>query len=146
MKVILLKDVARIGKRFAIVEVPNGHALNMLIPRGMALPATPENIKRAQARQDHTKAEHQAADATFADVAQRLKDQTITMTVEANAQGHFFKGVKADDIATALATQGYNVTASQVHLTAPLKEVGEYPLTLQHAKQQVVFTLILAAK
>lgn len=146
MKVILLKDVARIGKRFAIVEVPNGHALNMLIPRGMALPATPENVKRAQARQDHNKAEHQAADATFAEVSARLKGQSVTMAVDANAQGHFFKGVKAEDVAQALSSQGYHMTTSQVSLKTPLKEIGTYELTVVHEKQQVPFTLILVAK
>ena len=50
MKVILLQDVAKIGKRFETVDVPDGYALNMLIPKRMAEPATPENLKRVDAR------------------------------------------------------------------------------------------------
>ena len=48
MKVILLKDVAKIGRRFEIKEVPDGYALNKLIPKNMAQFATPENIKRIE--------------------------------------------------------------------------------------------------
>ena len=56
MKVILLRDVAKIGRRFEIVEVPDGYALNKLIPKKDAEAATPANVKRIQQNKDRTNA------------------------------------------------------------------------------------------
>ncbi len=50
MQVILLQDVAKIGRRFDVVNVADGYGLNKLIPQGMAKPATPENIKKIKAQ------------------------------------------------------------------------------------------------
>jgi large subunit ribosomal protein L9 len=141
MKVILLKDVAKIGKRFDIVEVPNGYAQNMLIPRAMALPATPENVKRAGARKDHSAAVTLATNATFSDVAARIKGAHVPLTVEANEQGHLFMAVKAEMIVEALKEAGYEVTKDQVVLPQPIKALGEFEITLANGKDQVAFML-----
>lgn len=141
MKVILLKDVAKIGKRFDLVEVPNGYAQNMLIPRGMALPATPENVKRAGARKDHTAAVTTATNEVFNDVAARIKGEKVALTVESNEQGHLFMAVKPEMIVEALKEAGYEVTKDQIVLPQPIKALGEFEITLANGKDQVVFTL-----
>ena len=65
MKVILLQDVAKIGRRFDIVEVPSGYGMNKLIPQGMAKPATPENVKAINAQSAKTEADRAAGDAAL---------------------------------------------------------------------------------
>lgn len=146
MKVILLQDVANVGRRFNIVDVPNGHALNKLIPNKQAQPATPENLKRLEAHKARTQAEQTAASETFADVVSRIADSNQTVTVEANEQGHLFKGFKANEIAEELTKLGFSVTANQVVIDAPIKGVGEHTVVLSDGEQKTTFTLVVTAK
>lgn len=146
MKVILLQDVARIGKRHEIVTVPDGHALNLLIPKGQAQPATPENVKRILARKAHAAADQSAAAEQFAGALESVRGTSQTMAVEANDQGHLFKGIKADTIASFLSAAGMPVSAAQVLLPEPIKATGEHQITLQSGDAQGTFTLVVVAK
>ncbi len=135
MKVILLQDVSRIGQRFAIKEVPDGHALNKLIPQGLAKLATPENLKRAKLEQSKAEAKRVAGDVVFAEALDVLGDCTITLEVEANQQGHLFKAVSADDIVTAVKEEGVTLSQNQVLIEKPIKELGEHTVTIRSGKQ-----------
>ena len=146
MKVILLQDVANVGRRFCVVDVPNGHALNKLIPNKQAEPATPENLKRVEARKARSEAEQVAASENFADVSAHIADSTQTITVEANEKGHLFKGLKSAEIAEELNSLGFAVTTEQVVLEAPIKETGEHSITLSDGEQKGSFTLSVTAK
>ncbi|MFM2339981.1 MAG: hypothetical protein RLZZ360_617 [Candidatus Parcubacteria bacterium] len=126
MKVILLRDVARLGKRFSVVEVPDGFALNKLIPQGQAQPATPENLKRVQARNKEVAA-HQAADeAGLKTALKALAESPLSIKVEANAQGHLFQAVKTADIALAAAAAGHPIEVAVLHIETPIKSLGEH--------------------
>lgn len=146
MKVILLQDVARIGKRFEVVNVPDGHALNMLIPKRMAEPATPVNLKRLDARSNKIAADKSAAAASFAEVSEKLKDSTQVMAMEVNDQGHLFQGVKAENVAAHLTEAGFAVEAGQVQLSEVLKEAGDHEITVSDGEHTSKFTLKIEAK
>jgi large subunit ribosomal protein L9 len=146
MKVILLKDVARIGKRFEELEVPTGHALNFLIPNKMAEPATKESLKRVRALKDKHAEANKAHDEAFQDALEALGDSTVTMEVEANEKGHLFKGIKAEDISAHLKTKNVALDARHIILDAPLKEVGDVVINLASGEQKGTFTLTLIAK
>jgi len=146
MKVILLQDVANVGRRFAVVDVPNGHALNKLIPNKQAEPATTENLKRVEARKARAEAEQIAQSESFADVVSRISDTTQVITVEANDQGHLFKGLKAEAIAAGLTELGFAVNANQVVIEAPIKSVGEHTVELSDGEKKAIFTLSVTSK
>lgn len=141
MKVILLQDVARIGKRYEVANVPDGHALNMLIPKRMAEPATPENLKRLEARKNKLDADKSAAAADFAAAAEKVKGSTQTLAMEANEQGHLFQAVKAEQVAEL-------VSVGTEHVTMPdtIKEVGEYEVAIADGDTSVSFTLKVEPK
>lgn len=130
MKVILLRDVAKIGRRFEVKEVPTGHALNFLIPRKLAESATPENLKRVQnvvSKQAHTETVHTEH---FEDALKQLHETPLTVKAQANAQGHLFKGVHAEDIVKAATDRGVAIQVGEVSLPHALKEVGIHEVTL----------------
>jgi large subunit ribosomal protein L9 len=131
MKVILLRDVAKLGKRGSVVEVPDGYALNKLVPQKMAQPATPENLKRVTAVATQTAAHvaSDAADLTAAVAA--LATTGVEIKVEANAQDHLFKAVKAADIAAATVRQGHPIKVEAIHLTEPIKALGTYAVAVK---------------
>ena len=135
MKVILTQDVPRLGQRFTVKEVPDGHALNKLIPKGLAKPATPENLKQANLQKQKAEAKRVANDATFTEALDALSDRTITLEVEANEQGHLFKAVSADDIVMAVKEEGIILSQNQLVIEKPIKELGEHTVTVSSGGQ-----------
>ena len=91
MKVILLQDVAKLGRKFTTIEVPDGHALNKLIPQGLAQQATPENVKRLSTQMEKVSSGEDALNSLFDDAVTKLSDSTIMVPVELNEQGHMFQ-------------------------------------------------------
>lgn len=146
MKVILLRDVARLGKRYSVVEVPDGFALNKLVPQGMAQPATPENLKRVQARNKEVAAHHAADEESLRDAIRRLGDERVIVMVEANAQGHLFQAVKPADIVAAAGTIGVTLPVSAVHIDSPIKSVGDHELQINEGAVKGVITISVVAK
>jgi large subunit ribosomal protein L9 len=133
MKVILLRDVAKLGKRFSVVEVPDGYALNQLIPKGMVEAATPLNLKRVGARMEKVSSTQANELATFTVTLAALKEVTVTVSAEANAQDHLFQAVKTTDVAAALAAVGHAVPVAAITIPEPIKALGTYTIPLQHA-------------
>lgn len=131
MKVILLQDVAKLGRRYAIVEVPDGYGTNKLIPKGLAKPATPENVKAVMARAGAVAQSKEAAETSFKDLLAALDGVAVVVTAEANAEGRFFQAVKPEAVAAALAAaSGKKVNGNQVVIAEPIKAVGEHTVTL----------------
>lgn len=145
MKVILLQDVARIGRRFEIKDVPDGHALNFLIPRKMAEPATLENVKRVTDRAKKQENEHAHAGEQFDNALRRLEAEAVVMKTEANGQGHLFKGIKPVDIAAYVNTLGITLHADQIELSRPIKEVGTHTIHVHLGAKKGSFELTIAS-
>lgn len=146
MKVILLRDVARLGKRYSVVEVPDGFALNKLVPQGMAQPATPENLKRVQARNKEVAAHHAADEQNLRDAIRRLGEARVTVMVEANAQGHLFQAVKPADIVAAAGAVGATLPLSALHIENPIKSVGDHEVQIKEGAVKGVITISVVAK
>lgn len=146
MKVILLQDVARIGKKNDVKEVPDGHARNFLLPRKMAVLASPENLKKVHALKSKKDEDAKHASENFAAALAKLKDVTVQYPAEVNEQGHLFKGIKADDIAKHLQAEGYAVSAEHVSLVAPLKEAGLHTIELVQGGAKGELTLEIVKK
>lgn len=130
MKVILLQDVAKIGRRYEIVEVPHGFALNKLVPQGLAKEATPANVRQVEARKEHIAAEHAKADEAFNAAVAALSDAKIEIPAAASETGHLFEAVKSDRIAEALQAEGVSLPSSSIHIGTPIKNVGTHTVDL----------------
>lgn len=146
MKVILLKDVARLGRKSEVKDVPLGHAQNFLIPRKLAVLATPENLKRLNADTTRIKKEEAEEIQSFEQALSGLKGQKVTYAAEANEQGHLFRGVNAKDIAGTIQALGFSVDEHNVVLEHPLKTIGVHEITLVRGEQRGVCTLEIVAK
>jgi large subunit ribosomal protein L9 len=147
MKVILLQDVAKIGRRFEIVEVPSGYGMNKLIPQGMAKPASPENIKAINAQSAKTEAERAAQNEAFSIVVAAIQENPITITVEANEEGRMFQALKVAAVLEAVqAATTKEVQESQVVIKTPIKEVGEHTIEFVSGDTHVPVMITIATK
>ncbi|WP_027481123.1 50S ribosomal protein L9 [Deinococcus pimensis] len=128
MNVILLEPVAKLGNVGDVVKVKPGYARNFLVPRGLALPASERNMKtleaRVRARQKQLATEKAAAET----LGERLKDQTVTLTVRAG-EGKIYGAITASDVASALQAQGFDVDRRKLEMPKAIKELGEYEVS-----------------
>ena len=143
MQVILMEKVHNLGQLGDIVKVKDGFARNFLIPQGKAKRATDSAIAEFQTRraelelnQGKTLAEAQAR-------ASRLEGLMIQITQNAGVDGRLFGSVTNYDIAETLKAQGHEVSKAMVRMPqGPLKQVGDYPITLDlHADVTATITV-----
>jgi len=125
MKVILLDDVAKLGRRGEVRDVSDGYARNFLIPKKLALNATAGNLKNL----DHIKKQQEAkADRIKAD-AETLRGRIEALTYEerrqASDEGKLFGSVTSQDVVDFLGRSGLKVERKRVHLDEPIKTLGE---------------------
>ncbi len=147
MKVILLKDVAKIGRRFEVVTVPDGYALNKLLPFSMAKPATPENLKQLASTKNKQHEHQKHDDIVFADVLAKIDAVPITVEVEANSEGGMFQVLQAKAVSEAIArATGVSLSAEHVEIASPIKSVGAHSMMLTSGTLQKEITVTLIAK
>jgi large subunit ribosomal protein L9 len=131
MQIILLEKIANVGDLGDVVKVRQGYARNYLIPQGKAKRATPENLKAIEDKRSEL--EQAAADRLTAAraLAERLEGMAIKVTQKAGVDGRLFGSVTNIDIVEALKSQGVEIERSMIRMSAgPLKQVGDYPLTV----------------
>ena len=132
MQVILMEKVVNLGGLGDVVKVKDGYARNFLIPHGKAKRATAANLKEFEGRRADL--EKKAAEVLTAsqERAAKLEGLMVQVTRKAGPDGRLFGSVTSADIAEALAAQGIPVVKAEIQLPqGPLKQVGDYPVTLQ---------------
>jgi large subunit ribosomal protein L9 len=131
MQIILLEKIANVGDLGDVVKVKQGYARNYLIPQGKAKRATPENLKSIEAkRADLEKAAGEKLVVAQA-LAARLEGMALQITQKAGVDGRLFGSVTNMDVVEALKAQSVEIEKSMIRMpTGPLKQVGEYPLTV----------------
>jgi large subunit ribosomal protein L9 len=138
MKVILKQDVDKLGKAGDVVKVASGYGRNFLIPKKMAVEATPGNIKivelenLAQARRDRR--DRDAAGL----VAKEIAKLTINVRQKAGEGGSLYGSVTAIDIAEGLAAHKIEVDKRKIQLDEPIKTIGEYQVPIRLHKEVTV--------
>jgi len=129
MQIILQEDVEKLGTRGQVVEVAAGYARNFLLPRKLAIAATPGNLKRLEKIRSvldkRTATEREGAQKQ----AEVLAAASVTLARKAGENDQLFGSVTTADIAEALAAQGYQVDKRKIELREPIKLIGEYQVT-----------------
>ena len=131
MKVILLDDVSKVGRRGEVRDVSDGYARNFLLPKKLALTATPGNLKNL----DHIKTQQQAkADRVKGDaetLAARIEALNYEERRQASEEGKLFGSVTAQDIVDFLQKHGVKIERRRIQLDEPIKALGETPVTIR---------------
>ena len=143
MQVILMEKVHNLGQLGDIVKVKDGFARNFLIPQGKAKRATDRAITEFQSRRAELELQQGKALAESQARAARLEGLMIQITQNAGVDGRLFGSVTNYDIAETLKAQGHEVTKAMVRMPqGPLKQIGDYPITLDlHADVTVTITV-----
>ena len=137
MKIILKENLKNLGHQGDIVMVKDGYANNFLFPKGIAIMATPSNIKILEEnnRQGALKRTKLKTDAEA--VAEKLKDVTITIGTKAGANDKIFGSVTSLQIAQVLSTKGYDIDRRKIEV-GDIKVLGTYEATVNLHRDVVV--------
>lgn len=146
MKVILIKDVARLGRKSEVKEVPDGHAHNFLIPKGFAIIATVESMKRLNENVKKLDAQKQQSLESFEAALKKLSEAHVLYSAEANDKGVLFKGVNREDIAGALNAINLSITSDEILLPHPIKELGVHEIKVARERESGSFHLEIIKK
>ncbi len=135
IELLLIHNVEHLGKQGDVVEVKRGYASNYLLPQGLATIAT-EHHKR-MVEKHRAKLEEIARErlAGLRAVLQELVRTSVTIEANANDEGHLYGSVGATEISRSLKQQDLMVTADQIVLQGPLKEVGLYTVKVRLAAE-----------
>ncbi len=144
MKIILLKDIAKVGKRFDIKEVNSGHAINFLIPKGLAVAATPDAVKRFELEKAKSEGERKVQEDLLAKNIGDLDGITLNITGKANEKGHLFAGLHREEIAAELLKQTQlSIDPSSIQMEHPIKEVGEHTIEVKTVDKSAKFKVVI---
>lgn len=131
MKVVLTKDVDRVGRKGDIKIVADGYARNFLLPRNLALEATPARLKEAEKWQDQRRNKDAKEEETARETADSLKGKELVFTRPTGKEGKLFGSVTASDIAALLQEEGLKIDKRNIDIEEPLKKIGTYEVVLK---------------
>ena len=126
MKVILLQDVKGKGKKGQMLEVSDGYARNFMLPKKMAIEATPDAINTMRMNDKATQERIAREKAEAMATANKLREMTVTVTAKGGGAGRLFGSVTNAEIADALAKQGVKLDKRKIVIADPIKSVGTY--------------------
>lgn len=131
MKIILLDDVPKLGRRGEVRDVSDGYARNYLLPHKLALNATPGNLRNLETIKatQESRAVRQRSEAESQ--AQAIEGLTFAQSRQASDEGRLFGSVGKADVAAFLAQKGITVERRRIVLGEPIKTLGEFSVPVR---------------
>jgi len=144
MKIILNQDVSKVGKKYEVKNVADGHALNFLIPRGLAVAATLGALKKLEIAKTMVAVEKKVQEDLLLKNLKSLDGARIEISEKANDKGHLFAGLHKEQIIPEIKKQtGLDVLPEFLILDKPIKEIGEQIIEVKVQNKTAKFTLIV---
>jgi len=131
MKVILLQDVEKTGKKLEVKNVADGFARNFLLPKGLAKMATKEALKWLDMQKEIEGKKSEEVLKKIQAVASSMEGLEVIMPVKIGSEGQLFESITAQKIADRLKEMGFEIKKTQIDLGEPIKEIGEFPLKIR---------------
>lgn len=130
MKVILLKDVENLGKKDEVKNVANGFARNFLFPKKLAKIATKQVIAELEKQRELEKKEAEEALKATQEIVSKIDGLEIEVPAKTDEQGKLYGSINEVEINKIFKERGFKIKRNQIKIPQPIKEIGEYPVTL----------------
>ena len=131
MKVILQKDVPNLGDAGDIKEVAAGYARNYLLPRNLVVMANESSKRAVEHQKKLVKIKKEKRKKESEKELDRLKDVSVSIVAQVGDEGKLFGSVTSMDISRKLKEQGFVVDKRKIHLESPIKQEGEYEVSIK---------------
>ena len=131
MRVILLEDIEKLGKKYETKDVKDGYARNFLIPKGLVKIATSEVVEWANMQKEILEKKAEEDLQKIQKVASEMDGSEITIAVKIGEKDQLFEKITEQKIAEKLKEMGFNVKKSQIAMESPIEEIGEFPIKIK---------------
>jgi len=131
MEIILKRDVKKLGRAGDLVSVKRGFARNSLFPKGLALEATPVNLKLIEQEKVKTALRRENEKKAAEELARKITSVSCTIAVEAGPDGKLYGSVTNQDIAGGYRLEGIDIDKRKIELPQPIKEVGVFKVNIK---------------
>lgn len=135
MKVILLKDVKKQGKKDQIIEVSDGYAENFLIKNGLAVKYTEGSKKRLQNELETKALEEDLLIRDCKQIKEQIEKTPITFKVKSGKNGKIFGTISSKQISEELNKKGYNIDKKQIEINTPIDTLGTHIIKIKLHKK-----------
>jgi large subunit ribosomal protein L9 len=136
MKVILTKDIKKLGEAGSLVKVANGYARNYLFPQNMAIPATSKNINKIEEIKKKAEEEKLAMHSEYLALANKIaKVKQLTFYRKADENDHLFGSVSENDVIKALMEKEITIHRTNVIMDKHLKELGSFDVEIEFTSE-----------
>ncbi len=148
MEVILLDNIGKLGGLGDKVTVKPGYGRNYLVPYGLAVPATKDNVEAFEAQRAELEAQAAERKSEAEARAEQLNDIELSLVAKAGDEGKLFGSIGPRDLADALAQAGIDVVKSEVRMPeGPIRATGEYDIQLHlHAEVDATIRIVVVAE
>lgn len=146
MKIIFTKDVPKVGRRNEVKDMPDGYVRNFLLPKGVAILATPEALKKLTRAQEEVRVEREIQEDLLKKNLDHVAGTELTITSKANDKGHLFKAIHEKDIASALKKIHVVIDPKFLKLSAPIKEIGEHKVIVDALGKKETISVTVRAQ
>ena len=144
MKIVLLQDVPKLGRKYDIKEVKPGYGRNFLITRGLGMIATRSTLIQAEAKRRELDNMMVEKRDRLTREATALEQATVKLTRRANELGHLFDSIDENDLAEALRAQtSFDIETGWITLGHPIKEIGSHTIPVSHGEAKTSFQLVV---
>ncbi|MFQ5952316.1 MAG: 50S ribosomal protein L9 [Candidatus Omnitrophota bacterium] len=131
MKLVLMKDVENLGITGDEVEVKDGYARNYLIPRGLAVEATPGALRLLEQKKQKRQRLEQKIKEEYEGLAEKLKEVSCTISMETGEDDKHFGSVTSEMVAQSLQQEGIEVDKKKIIMDEPIKSLGVYNIDVR---------------
>lgn len=135
MRVVFLKDIPKIGKKYEIKNVSDGYARNFLFPNKLAEVATEDKIKQLENLKDSLQKEKQKKTLEFQKIIEKIHTAKIAFYLKSDEKGSVFGAIKEADITNKLKDFGLNLKPEQILIDKHLKSLGEHKIKIKFSPE-----------
>lgn len=144
MKVIFLKDVQNVGRKYDIKNVADGYALNLLLPKKLVEIATPQAIKKIEDLKANDLTQKKIQEELLVKNLEAINSMVVTIKGKANEKGHLFAGITKEILISEIQkVSRLNMDPELVILPKPIKGVGTHKITIQAGNKKAELTLVV---
>jgi len=135
IRIVLLKDIENLGRKFEVKDVAAGYAKNFLLPKNLAVLATADLLEKVKLQRRKVLRAQKEEEEKLKAVFKKVNTKLFKTTAKASEEGSLFGSISRQNVSEILRTKGFDIPEEVIQLDKPIKKVGDYKISLRAGKE-----------